>query len=80
MNGYFAIQLDKPSCNVVKKLATKDILVSDHVTLAYNPDNNIYKRCKVKISISAERLFLKIPRMRPWKINPAIDDVMAIIR
>jgi len=44
MNGYFAIQLDKPSCNVVKKLATKDILVSDHVTLAYKPIKKVYDK------------------------------------
>tara|TARA_B100000900_G_scaffold129342_1_gene109377 strand:+ start:810 stop:1211 length:402 start_codon:yes stop_codon:yes gene_type:complete len=44
MNGYFAVQLDKQSCNVVKKLATKDILVSDHVTLAYKPIKKVYDK------------------------------------
>ena len=44
MNGYFAVQLDKSSCNVVKKLATKDILVSDHVTLAYKPIKKVYDK------------------------------------
>ena len=44
MNGYFAVQLDKQSCNVVKKLATKDILVSDHVTLAFKPIKKVYDK------------------------------------
>ena len=44
VNGYFAVQLDKQSCNVVKKLATKDILVSDHVTLAYKPIKKVYDK------------------------------------
>ena len=44
MNGYFAVQLDKQSCNVVKKLATKDILVSDHVTLAFKPIKKVYNK------------------------------------
>ena len=44
MNGYFAVQLDRQSCNVVKKLATKDILVSDHVTLAYKPIKKVYDK------------------------------------
>lgn len=44
MNGYFAVQLDRQSCNVVKKLATKDILVSDHVTLAFKPIKKVYNK------------------------------------
>ena len=44
VNGYFAVQLDKQSCNVVKKLATKDILVSDHVTLAFKPIKKVYNK------------------------------------
>ena len=44
MNGYFAIQLDKQSCNAVKKLATKFMLVSDHVTLAYKPIKKVYDK------------------------------------
>jgi len=44
VNGYVAVQLDKSSCNVVKKLATKDILVSDHVTLAYKPIKKVYDK------------------------------------
>ena len=44
VNGYFAVQLDRQSCNVVKKLATKDILVSDHVTLAFKPIKKVYNK------------------------------------
>jgi len=46
MQGYFAVFLDKKSCNGVKKLATKYVLVSDHVTLAYNPSKRIYDKYK----------------------------------
>ena len=44
MNGYFVVQLDKQSCNAVKKLATKFMLVSDHVTLAYKPIKKVYDK------------------------------------
>ena len=43
MNGYFAVQLDKQSCNVVKKLVLKDVIFSDHVTLAYKI-NKVYDK------------------------------------
>ena len=58
MNGYFAVQLDKQSCNVVKKLATKDVLVSDHVTLAYNPNDKIYNKYK-KLENKKVGVFIK---------------------
>ena len=44
MNGYFAIQLDKASCNVVKKNATMPVMVSDHITLAYKPVKKVYDK------------------------------------
>ena len=44
MNGYFAIQLDKASCNVVKKNATMPVIVSDHITLAYKPVKKVYDK------------------------------------
>ena len=44
MNGYFAVQLDKASCNVVKKRATMPNIVSDHITLAYKPTKKIYNK------------------------------------
>jgi hypothetical protein len=44
MNGYFAIQLDKQSCNAVKKSATMPVIVSDHITLAYKPVKEVYDK------------------------------------
>ena len=44
MNGYFAVELDKASCNVVKKRATMPNIVSDHITLAYKPTKKIYDK------------------------------------
>ena len=44
MQGYFAVFLDKKSYNVVKKNATMPVVVSDHVTLAYNPSQKIYDK------------------------------------
>ena len=58
MNGYFAVQLDKQSCNVVKKLATMPVIVSDHVTLAYNPNDKIYNKYK-KLENKKVGVFIK---------------------
>ena len=44
MNGYFAVELDKASCNVVKKRAIFPNVVSDHITLAYKPTKKIYDK------------------------------------
>ena len=44
MNGYFAVELDKASCNVVKKRATMPNIVSDHITLAYKPTKRLYNK------------------------------------
>ena len=44
MNGYFAVVLDKASCNVVKKRATMPNIVSDHITLAYKPTKKLYDK------------------------------------
>ena len=44
MNGYFAIQLDKQSQNVVSKNATMPVMVSDHITLAYKPTKKVYDK------------------------------------
>ena len=44
MNGYFAIQLDKSSHNVVKRNATMPVMVSDHITLAYKPVKKVYDK------------------------------------
>ena len=44
MNGYFAIQLDKQSQNVVSKKAKMPVKVSDHITLAYKPVKKVYDK------------------------------------
>ena len=44
MNGYFAVELDKASCNVVKKRETMPNVVSDHITLAYKPVKKVYDK------------------------------------
>ena len=44
MNGYFAIQLDIQSQNVVSKNATMPVMVSDHITLAYKPVKKVYDK------------------------------------
>ena len=44
MNGYFAIQLDKQSQNVVSKNATMPVMVSDHITLAYKPVKKVFDK------------------------------------
>jgi hypothetical protein len=38
-NGYYAVALDKKSYDVVKQNATMDVVVSNHITLAYKPKN-----------------------------------------
>ncbi len=43
-NGYYAVALDKKSCNVVKRNATMDVVVGDHITLAYKPNNETFKK------------------------------------
>jgi len=45
-NGYFAIALDKQSCNAVKKGATMSVLVSDHITLAFKPTVKVFNKYK----------------------------------
>ena len=44
MNGYFAVELDRASCNVVKKRATMPNIISDHITLAYKPTKRTYNK------------------------------------
>ena len=44
MNGYFEIQLDKQSQNVVSKNATMPVMVSYHITLAYKPVKKVYDK------------------------------------
>jgi len=43
-NGYYAVVLDKKSCDVVKRNATMDVVNGDHITLAYKPNNKTFKK------------------------------------
>jgi len=54
-NGYYAVALDKKSYDVVKQNATMDIKVSDHITLAYKPNNETFEKltklCGKKVDV-----------------------------
>ena len=43
-NGYFAVVLNKKSCVEVGRKATMDVKVSDHITLAYKPNNKDFNK------------------------------------
>ena len=43
-DGYFAVVLNKKSRDVVRKYSTMDVIVGDHITLAYKPDNKTFKK------------------------------------
>ena len=43
-NGYYAVVLNKKSCDAVKRKATMDVVVGDHITLAYKPDNKTFDK------------------------------------
>ena len=53
-NGYYAVVLDKQSCNVVKRNATMDVVVGDHITLAYKPNNKTFKKLNKLIGKKVE--------------------------
>ena len=38
-NGYYAIVLDKKSCDDVQQNATMNVVNGDHITIAYKPNN-----------------------------------------
>ena len=38
-NGYYAVVLDKKSCDAVKQNATMNVVNGDHITIAYKPNN-----------------------------------------
>ena len=44
MNGYFAVVLNNDCRDVVRKYSTMDVVVGDHITLAYKPDNKTFKK------------------------------------
>ena len=54
-NGYFAVALDIESCNVAKRNAQYDVVVGDHITLAYKPNNKTFKKlnklCGKKVEV-----------------------------
>ena len=37
-NGYYAVVLDKKSCEDVQQGATMDVVNGDHITIAYKPN------------------------------------------
>jgi len=43
-NGYFAMVLDKQWCDVVKRNATMSDVKSDHITIAYKPNDENYQK------------------------------------
>ena len=38
-NGYYAVVLDKKSCDAVQQNATMNVVNGDHITIAYKPNN-----------------------------------------
>ena len=54
-NGYFAVALDKESCNVAKRNAEYEVIVGNHITLAYKPNNKTFKKlnklCGKKVEV-----------------------------
>jgi len=61
-NGYFAVVLNKKSCVEVGRKATMDIKVSDHITLAYKPNN---------------RDFDKLNKLIDKKVDVYVDHIRA---
>ena len=43
-NGYYAVVLNKESCDAIKQNATMDVVKGDHITLAYKPNNETFKK------------------------------------
>ena len=58
-NGYYAVALDKESCDAVQKYSTMDVVVGDHITLAYKPNNETFKKlnklCGTKVDASLKK-------------------------
>ena len=66
-NGYFAIELDKQCQKLVGKYANMSEIVSDHVTLAYKPNNRKYNKLKKLIGQSVAVFF------KEYRANDNID-------
>ena len=43
-NGYYAVVLDKKSCDDVQQNATMNVVNGDHITIAYKPNNKTFKK------------------------------------
>ena len=43
-NGYYAVVLDKKSCDTVQQNATMNVVNGDHITIAYKPNNKTFKK------------------------------------
>jgi len=43
-NGYYAVVLNKNSCEYVQQGATMDVVNGDHITIAYKPNNKTFKK------------------------------------
>ena len=43
-NGYFAVCLDKTYRDMIKQNATMDVVRGDHITIAYKPNDDTFKR------------------------------------
>ncbi|MBC8430194.1 MAG: hypothetical protein H8D92_02220 [Pelagibacteraceae bacterium] len=43
-NGYYAVMLDKQSCNAIKSSARMSVVKADHITLAYKPNDKTFKQ------------------------------------
>ena len=42
-NGYYAVVLNKKSCEYVQQGATMDVVNGDHITIAYKPNNKTFR-------------------------------------
>ena len=59
-NGYYAVALDRKSRNLIRKNATMDVVVSNHITLAYKPNNETFEKlnklCGKKVDVYIKEL------------------------
>ena len=63
-NGYYAVVLNKKSCDAVKRKATMDVVVGDHITLAYKPNN---ETCKKLTKLCGKKVDVYIKEIRANK-------------
>jgi hypothetical protein len=59
-NGYFAVVLDEKSCDAVKKYSTMDVVNGDHITLAYKPDDRMFKKLKCLVGKKVDAYYNQI--------------------